>query len=63
MRQNRYSWILQENGIQSSIMALAKKYKGLGILWEHRYYGESLPFQDKFSGVVRPSSYSPPKAD
>jgi hypothetical protein len=27
------------NGVQ-----LAKKYKGLAIVWEHRYYGESVPF-------------------
>ena len=25
-------------------MRLAKRYKGLAILWEHRFYGESLPF-------------------
>lgn len=26
-----------------SAMALARQYNGLAILWEHRYYGESLP--------------------
>ena len=40
-------------------MALARNYKGLAILWEHRYYGSSVPFLDEFSSVVRPSSYSP----
>lgn len=25
-------------------MRLAKRYKGLAILWEHRFYGDSLPF-------------------
>lgn len=25
-------------------MQLAKKYNGIGLLWEHRYYGKSLPF-------------------
>lgn len=28
----------------SSVIALARKYSGLAILWEHRYYGGSLPF-------------------
>ena len=40
-------------------MALTKKYKGLAILWEHRYYGKSLPFQETFSGVVRRSLHYP----
>ena len=30
-----------------------KKFKGLGILWEHRHYGESLPFRDQFSHTIR----------
>ena len=25
-------------------MQVAKRYKGVAILWEHRYYGDSLPF-------------------
>lgn len=25
-------------------MRLAKRYKGLAVLWEHRFYGASLPF-------------------
>lgn len=25
-------------------MRLAKRYKGLAILWEHRFYGDSQPF-------------------
>lgn len=54
MRQNYYSSVLQEaDGIQSSVMALTRKYNGLAILWEHRYYGESIPFQES---AVCPSS-------
>ena len=34
-------------------MALARSYKGLAILWEHRYYGKSVPFSNQFSSVVR----------
>jgi hypothetical protein len=37
-------------------MALARRYKGVAILWEHRYYGKSVPFLNKFSNVVRPPS-------
>lgn len=36
--------MLQEAYHESAIMQLAKKYNGLALLWEHRYYGESLPF-------------------
>lgn len=25
-------------------MRLAKRYNGLAVLWEHRFYGDSLPF-------------------
>lgn len=25
-------------------MSLARRYNGLAILWEHRFYGDSLPF-------------------
>ncbi|KAF9787086.1 peptidase S28 [Thelephora terrestris] len=28
----------------SAVMRLAKRYHGVAIVWEHRYYGESLPF-------------------
>jgi hypothetical protein len=42
-------------------MALARKYEGLAILWEHRYYGKSVPFLNKFPNVVRPSTHSPPE--
>ncbi|KAF9450697.1 hypothetical protein P691DRAFT_440039 [Macrolepiota fuliginosa MF-IS2] len=37
-------YYLQEFHGQSAVMRLAEKYKGLAILWEHRYYGVSLPF-------------------
>ncbi len=34
-------------------MALARKYNGLAIMWEHRFYGESLPFPvDNRSGLA-----------
>jgi hypothetical protein len=26
-------------------MALARKYSGLAVIWEHRFYGQSLPFE------------------
>lgn len=29
----------------SAQLELAKKYNGIFILWEHRFYGESLPFE------------------
>lgn len=29
--------------VQSSFAALTKKFGGMGILWEHRYYGKSTP--------------------
>lgn len=34
----------QEFHGKSAVMRLAERYKGLAILWEHRYYGVSLPF-------------------
>jgi hypothetical protein len=32
-------------------MRLAKRYNGVGIVWEHRYYGQSLPFPVNVSQV------------
>ncbi|KAF5361184.1 hypothetical protein D9758_009040 [Tetrapyrgos nigripes] len=37
-------YYLQEFHGLSATMRLAKRYKGIAILWEHRYYGQSLPF-------------------
>ncbi|KAJ7577831.1 peptidase S28 [Mycena floridula] len=37
-------YYLQEYHGLSATMRLAKRYQGLAILWEHRYYGDSLPF-------------------
>ncbi|KAF9651937.1 peptidase S28 [Thelephora ganbajun] len=35
---------LDGDDIHLSVMRLAKRYNGVAIVWEHRYYGESLPF-------------------
>ncbi|EIN06329.1 peptidase S28 [Punctularia strigosozonata HHB-11173 SS5] len=37
-------YYLQEYHGLSATMQAAKRYKGIAILWEHRYYGDSLPF-------------------
>lgn len=37
-------YYLQEYHGLSATMQVAKRYKGVAILWEHRYYGDSLPF-------------------
>ncbi|KAI0630671.1 serine carboxypeptidase S28-domain-containing protein [Trametes polyzona] len=37
-------YYLQEYHGLSATMRLAKRYHGVAILWEHRYYGDSLPF-------------------
>lgn len=37
--------ILAEYVGPSSPMALARKYNGVAVLWEHRFYGKSLPFE------------------
>lgn len=36
--------VLAETNGTTAVMALARQYTGLAILWEHRYYGLSLPF-------------------
>lgn len=47
-----YDDVLQEDyGVLSSVLALAKKYRGLAILWEHRYYGQSVPFLGQIPSV------------
>ncbi|QIX02443.1 hypothetical protein AMS68_007960 [Peltaster fructicola] len=41
----------------SAVMQLARKYNGLAIMMEHRFYGESLPFPiDKITGLA-PAGY------
>jgi hypothetical protein len=35
---------LEEARLQSAVMQVARKYKGIGVVWEHRFYGESVPF-------------------
>ncbi|KAF9268246.1 peptidase S28 [Marasmius fiardii PR-910] len=37
-------YYLQEYHGLSATIRLAKRYKGIAILWEHRYYGDSQPF-------------------
>ncbi|KAF8885052.1 serine carboxypeptidase S28-domain-containing protein [Gymnopilus junonius] len=37
-------YYIQEYHGLSAVMRLAKRYNGLALLWEHRFYGESLPF-------------------
>jgi hypothetical protein len=38
------SLLLEADGTQSAVMQTAAKYHGIGVVWEHRYYGQSLPF-------------------
>ncbi|KAJ7880338.1 peptidase S28 [Mycena olivaceomarginata] len=37
-------YYLQEYHGLSAVMRLAKRYRGIAFLWEHRYYGDSQPF-------------------
>ncbi|KAJ7089721.1 peptidase S28 [Mycena belliarum] len=37
-------YYLQEYHGLSAVMQLAKRYRGIAFLWEHRFYGDSLPF-------------------
>lgn len=37
-------YLVETNGVKTSVMQLARKYHGIGVVWEHRYYGTSLPF-------------------
>ena len=46
------SYYLQEYHGLSATMRLAKRYEGIAILWEHRYYGDSLPFPVNVSIVL-----------
>ncbi|CDO68396.1 hypothetical protein BN946_scf184815.g43 [Trametes cinnabarina] len=39
-------YYLQEYHGLSATMRLAQRYNGVAILWEHRYYGDSLPFPE-----------------
>jgi len=45
--------VLAEYVGPSAPMALARKYNGVAVLWEHRFYGKSLPFKvDNISGLA-----------
>jgi hypothetical protein len=37
-------YLSEKEGVKTSVMQLAQKYHGITILWEHRYYGKSVPF-------------------
>lgn len=39
------SQLLGGESLQSNVLELARKYHGIAIVWEHRFYGRSLPFQ------------------
>jgi hypothetical protein len=39
--------LLTENGLQSAVMQLARAFHGAGVVLEHRYYGQSVPFAQK----------------
>jgi hypothetical protein len=36
--------LTENSGQRTNGVQLARKYKGLVIAWEHRYYGGSIPF-------------------
>lgn len=47
------SIFLTEGIGNSTLMSLARRYNGLAILWEHRFYGESHPFElDEETGMA-----------
>lgn len=44
----------------SATMRLAKRYGGIALLWEHRFYGDSLPFPVNVGRLYQfPYYYSP----
>ncbi len=44
---------LGENGTLMAPLRLAEQFNGMAVLWEHRFYGESLPFPlDKETGLA-----------
>jgi hypothetical protein len=38
------SFLSEPAGVQTAVMQLAQKYHGIGVIWEHRYFGDSVPF-------------------
>jgi hypothetical protein len=38
------SIVVGSTQVTSNVIELARKYHGIAIAWEHRFYGESLPF-------------------
>jgi hypothetical protein len=49
-------YLSEREGVKTSVMQLAQKYHGIGILWEHRYYGKSVPFIPDDVNVCYPVS-------
>jgi Serine carboxypeptidase S28 len=43
INESSISYFLQESTGPTAVMTLARKYHGLVILFEHRYYGQNLP--------------------
>jgi hypothetical protein len=35
--QSLLEYLSEREGVKTSVMQLAQKYHGIGILWEHRY--------------------------
>jgi hypothetical protein len=38
------SYLQPGHGTASAVMELAQTYHGIGVVWEHRYFGASIPF-------------------
>jgi hypothetical protein len=42
--KNYVPFLEERTDVTSAVMELARQYKGIALLWEHRYYGGSAPF-------------------
>jgi hypothetical protein len=42
--ENMMADLQEQPGTKTAVMQLAARYHGIGIAWEHRYYGDSVPF-------------------
>ncbi|KAF7356875.1 Peptidase S28 [Mycena venus] len=52
-------YYLQEYHGLSAVMQLAKRYRGVAFLWEHRFYGDSQPFPVNVSFLSSSAVRSP----